>query len=400
MSTSLTVIYADAHQEVVASELAAELGLEEPIIIDGMLHAKDKIDAGAVVPEFILIDIGYRKEDILEEVDILATSCTADTKVVLCGGINDISFYRAIISRGVLEYYPYPADVKAIANTFQSTPGKAQQLNINQGKEGFAIGFMSAASGDGASTVALNTAYLLANKYNQSVVLVDLDYQFGMIARHLDLKAPYGIRELLEHPDRGVDAALLNKMLVSYGKNLKIVAAPNELRKLPNVRSEQIVELLDVLRSQFDFVLFDIQHVWVDWIASVITKLDHNVVIAQQWLRSLTHVTRLMSSWTDIGISSKHVSLVMNRSGSRMKEALSIDDFQRVSGLHIDFYLPNDTRTIIESENQGKTVIELGSSQLEEELNVIADHMYALHSGQPVEKIVAAKKKNLFSFIK
>lgn len=400
MSQTLTVIYANDRKELVAQELASALAIEDPIILDGILIAKDEIEAANIIPEYVVIDIGQRREDVLDELDILANVCNANTKVIVTGSVNDIGFYRALIQRGIVEYFPYPVNEAHIAAALVEANNASKKINLDGGKEGFAVGIMSAASGDGASTVAMNTAYLLANKYNQSVVLVDLDYQFGMIARHLDLKAPYGIRELLEYPDRGVDAALLNKMLIPYGKNLKIVAAPDELRRLPNVRSEQIVELLEVLRSQFDFVLFDIQHVWVDWIASLLTKLDHNVVITQQWLRSLTHVTRLMSSWTDLGIGQKRVSLVMNRSGSRLKEALSIEDFQRVSGLNINFYLPNDTRTIIESENEGKTVIELGSTSMEQELNAIAEHIYTLHKGEPVFQEKAEKKKGLFGFIK
>lgn len=399
MTHSFIVIYADERRELVATQLATHMGDAEPHMVEGVLKAKDDIDLKLVTPTHIVIDIGGRSHEMLEELDVLATSCAANTRVVVTGAMNDIGFYRALIDRGVVEYYPYPADISQIAASLLNAGAGPSKKAAND-KKGFAVGFMSAASGDGASTVALNTGYLLANQFDKSVVIVDLDYQFGMIARHLDLKAPYGIRELLEHPERGVDAALLNKMMVPYGRNLQIVAAPAELRRLPNVRSEQIVELLDVLRSQFDYVLFDIQHVWVDWIASLVSRLDHNVVVSQQWLRSLTHVTRIMAAWTDLGISSKHISLVMNRSGSRFKEALSVDDFQRVSGLEIDFYLPNNIKQIVESENQGKTLIELGKSDLEDELKKIAGHIYGLHSGDVVSTEKTSKKKGLFGFIK
>ena len=393
---SLIVIYADESRQLDATGLASQLNTETtPHIAEGILKAKDDIETRQSPPQYIAIDIGHRKEDVFEELSFLSQACDAHTKVVVVGAANDISFYRALIDQGATEYYPYPCDLKQIATALLKAPALRGGLSQNTDKHGFAVGFMSAASGDGASTVALNTAYLLANKFNHSVVLVDLDYQFGMIARHLDLQAPYGIRELLEHPDRGVDSALLNKMMVSYGNNLQIVAAPAELRKLPNVPSHQIVELLGVLRSQFDFVLFDIQHVWVDWIESLVGKLDHHMVVSQLWLRSLTHVTRIMACLGELGINNDRVSVAMNRSGSRFKEALSADDFERVSGLEIDFYLPNDTRTIVESENYGKTVIELGHSELGNSLEAIAGHLHSLHTGEPYDQGKSRKKKGL-----
>ena len=258
---------------------------------------------------------------------------------------------------------------------------------------------MSAASGDGSSTVALNTAYLLAENFNHSVVLLDLDYQFGMAARQLDLKTPYGVRELLSNPDRGVDAALLNKVMVPYGSRLKIIAAPSELLELPKVRPEQMTELLDVLRSQFDFVIFDMQRVWVDWISTLMSQLDHRMLVSQLWLRSLTHVTRMMACWGELGIHQDDVSLVMNRSGSRFKEAMSADDFERVSGLSTKFYLPNDTRTTTTAEDQGKTVAEIGDSDLKNKIDVVAGYLHAAHTGQEFNPEDDKKKKGLLGFL-
>ncbi len=72
---------------------------------------------------------------------------------------------------------------------------------------------MSAASGDGASTAALNTAFCLSQLFNGSTVLVDMDYQFGMVAKHIDLQNQYGIRDLFDHPERGIDATLIKRMV-------------------------------------------------------------------------------------------------------------------------------------------------------------------------------------------
>src|SRR5262249_14734410 len=124
------------------------------------------------------------------------------------------------------------------------------------------IAFMSAASGDGASTIALNTAYALATEYRKSVVLVDMDYQFGMVAKNLDLTTPFGIKELFEHPDRGIDSTLIERMIAAYGNTrMKIIAAPNQLLTLPEIRAEVIRDLINILRKEYDVVVLDLPHI-------------------------------------------------------------------------------------------------------------------------------------------
>lgn len=399
--SALLVIYADVLRELPANDLALALGetTAPHVINEGLIAAKDVLTSRVEAPKYIAIDIGGRGPEVFDELDILAHACEPGVQVVVTGQINDVSFYRNLIQRGIAEYFAYPIDITQMAKALRELPAHASKASKQIiAKNGFAVGFMSAASGDGASTVALNAAYILANKFNASVALVDLDYQFGMIARHLDLKAPYGIRELLEFPERGVDAALLNKMLVPYGKNLKVVAAPTDLRQLPDVRAEQIVELLNVLKSQFDFVFFDVQHIWVDWIASLMSKLDHNVLVAQLWLRSLTHVTRVLAAWQAQGIDNRNISLAVNRSGAKFKEAMTSEDFEHVSGKEIGFYLPNDTKSIVASENQGKTLIELGGSQLDKPLHQIAQHLYSLHTGE-APQIQEDIKKGVLQFL-
>ncbi len=259
--SSLLIIYADSAGAISADAIGTLLQDTPEIVRDGISAAKAALLARHTPPKYIVIDIGNRQADVLTELDALAEACEVGVRVVVTGTINDVGFYRSLIQRGIVEYFAAPVDLSQMVHAltdYSSASPLSRSAKEQPQKNGYAIGFVSAASGDGASTVALNTAYLLATKFNKSVVLVDLDYQFGMVARHLDLKAPYGIRELLEYPERGVDAALVNKMLVPYGKNLKIIASPPDLRKLPAVRGEQMVDLLHVLRSQFDYVIFDV----------------------------------------------------------------------------------------------------------------------------------------------
>ncbi len=349
-----------------AHQLATAMGYSVADIVLGTpLDAAFALAARANSPKFILIDIGERVADVLPEIDQMAEHCVEGTRVVVVGSANDIHFYRQLRSRGVIEYFPRPARVSDVRAALVAT-------GPDNEKRGQVISVMSAASGDGASTVALNTAYALAAQFNKSVVLVDMDYQFGMVAKNLDITSPYGIREVMEHPERGIDATLLERMVVRYRDALSIVAAPNELRTLPVVPPELIRDMIGVLRSKFDIVVLDVPHLWTPWTAAAISSANAYLMVAQLWLRSVTHASRLLRAWGELGIDSAQLGLVVNRSGAKFKEAVSVKDFERVCGVSITHYLANDIRTVIGAENQGCTVMELGTSQLQRQLRDLA----------------------------
>ena len=356
-----------------AHQVANAMGYAEAEIVIGQpMQAIPVLQGKTTTPHYIIIDIGTMGSEVLQQLDALAEYCEADTRVIVIGAVNDVTFYRELRQRGIIEYFTHPAKVAdvrhALAQPIQTADAKEQAHSR-------IFTFMSAASGDGSSTVALNTAYSLANDYGRSTVLIDMDYQFGMIAKNLDLSAPFGIRELFEYPDRGVDSTLLERMLVSYGSNMKVISAPNDLRQLPDVQPEVIRDLLLTLREQFECVIIDLPHIWTPWVGAAFSNSTQSIMVAQLWLRSVTHSSRILNMLRSIGVDDETISVVINRSGAKFKEAVSARDYERVCDKPIDFYISNDIRTVVASENRGQTIMEVGRSQLEKQFKEFAGQL-------------------------
>jgi pilus assembly protein CpaE len=343
----MAIVPQGADQEFL-HQLAKALGYGfADIVIGTPRNAIASFASRTSMPRYILLDIGDKAHDVLPEIDDLAEHCEEGTRVIVIGKVNDVSFYRDLRARGVLEYFTPPAQVADLQKAFLA--GGTNEVD----KGSKVITFMSAASGDGASTLALNTAYALATECNKSVVLVDMDYQFGMIAKNLDLAANFGIKELFEHPDRGIDSTLVKRMLVPYSSSkLSIISAPNELRPIPELRPEVIRDLVLTLKNEYDVVVLDLPHIWNPWISSTLALASHVTLVAQLWLRSVTHSSRLLNAW---------------RSSGR--------DFERVCALQIKSYFTNDIRATVSAENQGKTILEGGSSSLSKQINEFANYL-------------------------
>jgi len=341
------------------------------VVIGSPRDAISVLSARGESPQYFIIDIGERGSEILPELDAIAEYCEAGTRVVVVGSVNDVNFYRALRARGVIEYFTHPANPADVKTALLTDLGNEKNAG------GKVIAFMSAASGDGASTVALNTAYSLATEYRKSVVLVDMDYQFGMVAKNLDLTTPFGIKELFEHPDRGIDSTLIQRMIAIYSNSrLKVIAAPNQLHTIPDIRAEVIHDLITILRRNYDVVILDLPHIWTPWVASALTQASHTVMVAQLWLRSVTHSSRLLNVWRSSGVDNNRISLVINRSGAKFKEAVGTRDFERISGTPIRHYFVNDIKSVVAAENQGKTLLEVGNSVLCRQFKEFAGYFY------------------------
>ncbi len=366
-SPVLAIITHDSEREFY-NQAAVSLGYSfANIIIGTPLEAARTLSETQYSPQFIIIDIEDRGHDVLPELDQLAEYCNVDARVVVLGATNDIGLYRALIDKGVLEYLPKPVEIETIRNILIKSSADSGHANTP------VISFLGAAAGDGSSILALNTAYALAEGQKKKTVLVDLDYQFGMVAKNLDLAGQYGIREVFDHPDRGIDATLMERMVVSYSPHLDVVSAPAQLLYMPNVRPETIRDLLQSLQEKYYYTVLDLPHLWTNWVTAVLTSSSHIVLTAQLWLKSVTHCSRLLNECVKLGIKPENISVAINRSGAKFKEAVNARDFERVTSHPINFYISNDIKTVVKAENKGSTIIELGRSSLANQLEQMAE---------------------------
>jgi pilus assembly protein CpaE len=401
---SLLVVLSDNSRTSWAQEFLAQIPDVSPLVLTGTpLEAATYLAQNQITPSHIVLDIGMRGQDVLGEVDQLAQQCEAGTRVLAVGDTNDILLYRGLVSRGVIDYLPMPATTADMLRMLTAAPTASPvamsaapaPAKPSTGKKRV-IAFMSAASGDGASTAALNIAFAMSQTGGGRTVLVDMDYQFGMVAKHLNLQNQYGIGDLFDHPDRGLDATLIKRMVASYGK-LDVITAPADLRFMPSVSAEAIRALVDTLTLDYDQVILDLPHVWVPWMGSVVAKATDIVLVAQLWLKSVSHASRMTRVFRDLAIPNERIHMVINRSGARFKEGIEPRDFGRVCGAPIAYTLTNDIKTIVNAEAAARTIIEMGPSELADDIATMARGLL----GQAAQPMGApAARGGLFSRLK
>lgn len=377
---SLLIILSRRELEPWAQQLVNSSGA-----VSAHIHVASPAAAARIIaeqrlnPSHIVLDIGKAGQAILSEIDALANECEAGTRVIATGESTDATLLRELTSRGITGYIPSPAAIADMVRMLTPTASQAKPQTPTRSDQRVIV-FMSAASGDGASMAALNSAYTISQSSEGATVLVDMDYQFGMVAKQLALQNQYGIRDLFDHPERGVDATLIKHMVVRYRK-LDIITAPSELRYLPTVSAEAIEALIATLKQSYDTIILDLPHVWLPWVTAAIQQSTHLVLVAQLWLKSVSHAARMIRSLRELGIPAERVTAVINRSGAKYKEAIAPKDFERVCGVPIRHNLVNDIRTIVVAEASAKTLMELPPSELAADIQALAYGLIGMRGG-------------------
>ncbi|HUS38389.1 MAG TPA: hypothetical protein VMX74_03015, partial [Pirellulales bacterium] len=194
-------------------------------------------------PNLIAIESTLDREHMLAELDALAESCDAGTKVVVIGKVNDVVLYRELLRRGVSEYLVAPIDpvmfLEAVSNLYND-PEADPVGNV--------IAFIGSKGGIGSSTICHNVAWTMAEVLRSNVVIADLDLAFGTTGLDFNQDPVQGIAEALATPER-LDDQLLDRLLTKCSEHLSIFAAPVVLDRDYDITADGCDMVIDIVRQ-------------------------------------------------------------------------------------------------------------------------------------------------------
>jgi len=220
-------------------------------------HAEEIKGASVMLVDLDITDpeevssLGKIMEGVAEGVPIIAITEALDPDGV-----------REVLKLHVDDWIPKPVAAKPLI--------EACERAIKSGRATSRIGaatcysFLPACGGVGATTLAIETAFLLGRKNRsfQSSCLIDLDFQAGAIPDHLDLPPNLNFKELGSSVDR-LDQQLLEVMLSRHETGLAMLATENNLLDPMDVDPDIIGQILQLASSEFDTLVIDLPNVWL-----------------------------------------------------------------------------------------------------------------------------------------
>lgn len=313
------------------------------VINRGTCHDAGSYLQSSPSPDLLVVDLG-ESETPFDDLQPLADLCDPSTQVIAMGVVNDLALYKQFITAGVADYLVKPLseedlETALLAASFSEASAGDNTANEPTGKIVVTVG---ARGGVGASTVALNGAWLLAEEMGQRVALVDLDLQFGTAALSLDLVPSTGMIETLRQPDR-MDSLFMSSAVLPKTEHLSVLAAEEDLARELDLHGAGVGRLVEELRRNFDWVWLDLPRTLCHLHSRVLRDAAHVHVVSDLTLAGMRDTMRIVNLFSNVGGDGK-IGVIVNH--ARRSKGMPKGEFTRGVGCQILAQLPDEPKAL------------------------------------------------------
>ena len=330
-------------------------------------------------PPLMIVDV-TGSDDPVGAMRAILNLCESWTRVVAIGPINDVALYRELIGIGISDYLVKPFVPSAIEDALDratrpvaETATNAQKLRI--------VGVIGARDGVGATTVAVNVGWLMANELGRTTGIVDLDLQYGTVALALDLEPSHGVREALEKPDR-IDELLIASAMAHESEHLYVLSAEEPIDDEIEINPNAFEPLIEALPDDFDCLIFDVPARMAARQKRLLSRMDAIAVVSDLSIAGMRDTTRLIQ-FLRVNAPDAAVTVIANKVGPRGSGDLPKAEFQKGADVPVKHFLPLEAKLVGEAANAGKP------------LAMVAKRSVLVKSLKTLAQILAADRSHL-----
>lgn len=140
--------------------------------------------------------------------------------------------------------------------------------------------------GVGATTLAINLAYTMAQSCKRETILLEVPPQFSAISSLLDIVPKHTIEELLSIPS-DIDAYAMRAALHPFCDRLSVLVTEQQLPALTQAHCQRIPEVVTCASSLAEAVILDLPAGNVDVLETVASHLSGLLLVADQSIVNL-----------------------------------------------------------------------------------------------------------------
>ncbi len=322
-------------------------------------EASQTIESGDV--RMVLLGPTYKDDEHMEQIRTLHNQDPALVLMLVAEEVTS-DLLRRGMRAGVSDVLEMPLDepkIEAAIEQFGHDVLKRQSAAAKppepvESEEGRLITITSAKGGSGKTVLATNVALLFNRIPDTKVCLVDADLQFGDVCLVLQLEPRFTMVNAA-HELHHLDGELLDSLLTEHPSGLKVLAAPLEPAFADDITTAGLMQMLDVLLENYDYVVVDTASMLDELILSLIEKSDDILMLVDMDLPSVKNAKLALETMRLLKFSTANVKLVMNRSNSKAK--LDNKEIEGALKMAISASVPSDAM-VAASVNEGRPVVE------------------------------------------
>jgi pilus assembly protein CpaE len=356
--THVVVLTADAGFE---EQARLTFGVSQQIaltVVQGSLDTAEeklKLDDATVA----VIDLDASQAAEMQSLERLMARIGTWPPVIVVTQKFDESVARAMMQMRVADFMVKPVSPVELVRTCARV---AKGPTTAETTEAQIYTFLPAVGGAGVTTLAVQTAMMLLNSGQRGkslTCLVDLDFQHGACADYLDLEPRLNLGEIEPRPER-LDRQLLEVMLSHHPSGLAVVAAPNRPAEMRSFDPDVVTRLLDMVSTNFDYVVFDMPRTWFSWTDSVLLGSNKLFIVSEMTVPGLRHAKQLVEAIHERLGDGPKPQVIVNRFEQKLfSSGLRKTDIEQVLGDSFAACIPNHYGLVREAIDRGVPLDEI-----------------------------------------
>jgi len=271
-------------------------------------------------PDIVVTDVNMPLMNGLELVKRLREDRrTARTPIIVLSAAKQEQDILAGYAHGADDYIGKPIDLAVLAAKIETILRQTRTVAAVVAaprKLGIVIAFAHGKGGVGATTLAANVASALAGE-GKSVVLLDLNLQFGNAAMFFDLRPRTTIVDYARGDITRVTEDDFARYLADHKSGVRVLAAPPSPEEAELVSIAAVQQAIDLARSGRDAVVVDLATKLDEVTLAALDVTDIVCVVAAPHLAALRSTSDTLAMLRRIGISDERILVALVRTTAK-----------------------------------------------------------------------------------
>ncbi len=297
-------------------------------------------------PDLMLVDGMCCDPAELTQVEHITTNYPNTAVILLCASQTP-EFLINSMRVGVREVLPSPASAESLDGALARVASKLKP--VSRREPGKVLAFMSCKGGSGATFLAANLGFQLAE--TKSVLLVDLNLQFGDALSFVHEGTPHATLADVSRDISRLDASFLSACTVKVAPNFQVLAAPEDMAQAMDIKPEHIDAILAVAAAHYDFVLLDMSRTLDTLAIKALDRANQIFPVLQAALPGVRNASKLLAVFRSLGYSPSKIEVIVNR--YEKAGPVSLDGIQRSLGVTSLRTVPNSYKEVNDAINNG-----------------------------------------------
>ena len=226
-----------------------------------------------------------------------------------------------------------------------------------QAAPGRVIMFAAAKGGSGTTTLAVNTALLLAEMAPGNVAIADMDMFHGQVSTHLDIYGRGSTATLAREDLQSQTAEMIADSGRLHPTGLMVYGGPYRPDDGAGITSDQLGLLLKTLRGMYATVVVDGGSTLDGRAMSVLDAADRLALVVTPDIPALRLLHAGLEVLSEMGNVADRTVFVMN--DIYPKSSITADQIEEHLSIKVGMTVPYDSENFLRAVNEGQPIVSL-----------------------------------------